>query len=553
MRTERRLCAVWFSLTALDPLFAMQNDAAAALRDATRERERLRQGWDSIRNREVLNLLVLTAPRLLRCERVGIFVSAPDHHALWLEAGTGVTERQIVVAAENSMVGLAMRSGNPVVRQNLPNVTGAHRAVGGEVRFTVHDALTVPVYNASGTAAIGAIQVLNRTTAEPYAQTDIDTLVELAFLASTTIESLHNGQHLLMRARALDAQIEMLDRAESAIRGGRMLRTFEPADPVDDGGFLHHRYHGRMYPPFIDRAATIDLAESWDTDANDVFICTHQKVGTHLAKKYLVELVRSLCDLPPESVYATGDIGHGTVPWPEVMYSQHGRGHWERHLAMTQSVPRLWYTHCNYLDLPVRRIHPGSRFVVVVRDPRAVAVSQYFFWKRHPLLKVPPTLDLDSFVTRFVDGDLYFGDYHQHVLSWTQRPDERILPHRILVLRYEDLVERKLEVVEHLARFVAPGRKLEPELAEQIAASTDFDTMKSELTVNPQSFHLDPRVYFRAGTTRDWEQHLSDLAVESINQKTRAVWGADLECPPLAGAQTLTRHASHSSPPSGAT
>jgi hypothetical protein len=37
----------------------------------------------------------------------------------------------------------------------------------------------------------------------------------------------------------------------------------------------------------------------------------------------------------------------------------------------------------------------------------------------------------------------------------------------------------------------------------------------------PQSFHLDPKVYFRAGKTRDWEQHLSALAVEAIDQKTR--------------------------------
>jgi hypothetical protein len=72
-----------------------------------------------------------------------------------------------------------------------------------------------------------------------------------------------------------------------------------------------------------------------------------------------------------------------------------------------------------------------------------------------------------------------------------------------------------------------------------VVDSTDFDAMKTELTENPQSFHLDPKVYFRAGKTRDWEQHLSPLAVEAIDQKTRALWGGSLDTPPLDGIRTL--------------
>jgi hypothetical protein len=55
----------------------------------------------------------------------------------------------------------------------------------------------------------------------------------------------------------------------------------------------------------------------------------------------------------------------------------------------------------------------------------------------------------------------------------------------------------------------------------------------------PQSFHLDPKVYFRAGKTQDWEQHLSALAAEAIDQKTRELWGGSLDTPPLDGIRTL--------------
>ena len=59
---------------------------------------------------------------------------------------------------------------------------------------------------------------------------------------------------------------------------------------------------------------------------------------------------------------------------------------------------------------------------------------------------------------------------------------------------------------------------------------------------NPQSFHLNPKVYFRAGTTNDWEQHLSPLAQEAINAKTTELWGADPSCPPLIDLKTLNRN-----------
>ena len=504
--------------------------------DATHERERLRQQWDRTRNTELLSLLVLTVPRLLRSERCGLFVASTAGDEVWLQAGTGVLQRQIVVDADKSMVGEVLRTGKPLIKQALPSTDGAHQDVSEQTHFTARDALTIPIRNRTGDRVIGALQVLNRTDGGSYGEDDIAQLDEIAFAIQGTIARIHAGQAILDEAEALDVRIQHLAQTESALRGDRMLRTFEPAHELPGGGFLHHRWQGTCYPPFIDPAATRALSESWETDPNDVFLCTHQKVGTHLAKKFIALLVQELLPLPDDHPYRSGDIGHHTIPWPEVLYSQHGRGRWKQYLERTVGHPRLWYIHCGYPDLPVRRIHPRTRFVVVVRDPRSVAVSQYFFWKRHPLLRVPPSLDLDSFVQRFVQGDLYFGDYHHHVLGWLSRADRRVAPEQVLVLTYEQLVEDKLDAARQLAGFLAPGRPLPDDRARAIAAATDFDTMKQAMTANPGSFHLDPKVYFRAGTTRDWAQHLSNEAVAAIDQKTREVWGGQsLASPPLDG------------------
>jgi hypothetical protein len=312
------------------------------------------------------------------------------------------------------------------------------------------------------------------------------------------------------------------------------LKIFQPLELLGEQGFLHHRWKGKMYPPFIDPRAIEGLTNSWDTDEHDVFISTHQKVGTHLTKKFVVEILRLALEYPPGNPMATGDIGHHTVPWPEVMASQHGIDSFHEFLTRTAGYPRVWYTHCFLEDLPSRQIHPKSKFIVVIRDPRGAAVSQYFFYTSHPLLAVSPTLSMDLFVDMFVAGDLYFGDYHLHALGWIENKGLPIAKENLLVLQYEDLVEKKMEVASVLATFLVPGHNLTAAQLLQVANSTEFQTMKNAIVDNPGSFHFNPNTFFRSGQTTDWENHLSSAAVEAIDNKTRAVWGgASLTYPTL--------------------
>ena len=351
---------------------------------------------------------------------------------------------------------------------------------------------------------------------------------------------MHAGQHLLTTARTLDEEIHSLDRMESAIRGGRMLRTFDPVEPLDEHGFLHHRVNGKLYPPFIDRTAIDALRETWDTDADDVFIATHQKVGTHLAKKFAVELVRQAVDLPAGNAYETGDIGHDTVPWPEVMLFAARRAYWERHVDRIHGYPRIWYIHCAYEDLPVRRIHPDTRFLVVFRDPRAVAVSQYFFWKKHPLLKVDPQLDLDSFVERFVDGDLYFGRLPPpcHRLAAAARPAHRARP--LLALRYEDLVERKEECAIEISRFLGQTAAAHRRAVAGRRRQHGFRRHARRNSPRTRRASTSTRRSTSAPARRGTGSSICPpLAVEAIDQKTRALWGGSLDTPPLDGIRTL--------------
>jgi hypothetical protein len=87
----------------------------------------LRQHWEGVRNRDLFALLVLTVPRLLHAERVSLFVCDPSSGAIWLEAGTGVVERQIIVADPSSMVARAIASGQPLRCTGLAAAPGLSR------------------------------------------------------------------------------------------------------------------------------------------------------------------------------------------------------------------------------------------------------------------------------------------------------------------------------------------------------------------------------------------------------------------------------------------
>ena len=108
-------------------------------------RQELARRWDALRNNDLLQLLVVTLPGLLRAERCGLFVLDPDADELWLEAGTGVMQRQICADLDGSMVGACVRTGTCVNRSGLEQLQGAHQQAGEALSYAVSTAMTVPM------------------------------------------------------------------------------------------------------------------------------------------------------------------------------------------------------------------------------------------------------------------------------------------------------------------------------------------------------------------------------------------------------------------------
>ena len=93
-------------------------------------------------------------------------------------------------------------------------------------------------------------------------------------------------------------------------------------------------------------------------------------------------------------------------------------------------------------------------------------------------------------------------------------------------MRFEDLVEDKMQAVRRLTAFLLPNTTLTEEQVFEVAASTEFNTMKQGIIKNPGSFHFNPNKFFRSGRTDDWKEQMDAASIEAINAKTAARWGA---------------------------
>jgi len=148
------------------------------------------------------------------------------------------------------------------------------------------------------------------------------------------------------------------------------------------------------------------------------------------------------------------------------------------------AIPRLFFTHSNYLrdytgDWTTKRAFYDKRVIMLVRDPRDVAVSQYFQWRFRmrpvkKLLNDYPPHGADVSVFDFVMGE---GAGLPAILDFFEIW-ERELPKvkASIIVRYEDM---RADPASALARVLAflgtPGT---PEQIESAVAYAAYDNMK---------------------------------------------------------------------------
>jgi signal transduction protein with GAF and PtsI domain len=180
------------------------------LEQLRKKQQLMEKAWRETGNRQLLKFFVDIMPRTLDAERCSIFILDPVNEKVWLQCGTGLTEKQLQVPTSNSMVGQVIESGKYVMETDLEDQAGAHDVVAVKTGYVTRDALCVPVNGVTSKKVVGAIQVLNKIRGE-FTDEDRDILERLAFHLQMNIENIFLRQELAKMSAEMDKKIKKLE------------------------------------------------------------------------------------------------------------------------------------------------------------------------------------------------------------------------------------------------------------------------------------------------------------------------------------------------------
>ena len=123
----------------------------------------------------------------------------------------------------------------------------------------------------------------------------------------------------------------------------------------------------------------------------------------------------------------------------------------------------------------------------------------------------------EDFFQWFLSGDVPFGDYFDHVLSWWAHHADN----NVLFLKYEEMKKDLPGAVALIADFV--GHSLDQEVIDKIADKTTFGKMKADPGTNYgwATHRRDPNAppFMRKGVVGDWRNFFTHEQSAQLDEK----------------------------------
>ncbi|XP_045704930.1 sulfotransferase 1A1 [Phyllostomus hastatus] len=164
--------------------------------------------------------------------------------------------------------------------------------------------------------------------------------------------------------------------------------------------------------------------------------------------------------------------------------------------------PRLLKTHLPMVLIPQSLLDQKVKVIYVARNAKDVVVSYYHFYRMAKVHPDPGTWD--SFLEKFMAGEVSYGSWYQHVQEWW----ELSRTHPVLYLFYEDMLENPKREIQKILEFV--GRSLSEETVDHIVKHTSFKEMRKNPMANYSTvptYLMDHNIsaFMRKGIMGDWK------------------------------------------------
>jgi len=205
--------------------------------------------------------------------------------------------------------------------------------------------------------------------------------------------------------------------------------------------------------------------DGYEPVPGDVFVSTFSKSGTN----WMMQIAHQI------AFRGNGDYAniHDVVSWPDMDRNRRRKMSVDLESSIVRDASptglRVIKTHLGAVHVPVS---DAARYIVVIRDPKEVFVSSYFFASgpAGPLMPGPETWFRLFTADRF---PMDFGtNWAEHTASyWALRDRENVL-----VLFFAEMKKDLRKAVADVARFL--GVELTPEEMQEVIRKSSFDYMK---------------------------------------------------------------------------
>ncbi|XP_058023525.1 sulfotransferase 6B1-like [Ahaetulla prasina] len=262
-------------------------------------------------------------------------------------------------------------------------------------------------------------------------------------------------------------------------------------------------YDGVLYPTMICCRETLKSIHSFRAREDDIILASYPKTGSSWVQRILMQLEVA------SGKYDEDEQKRRQQTLQElslIYFLESGEpGKFER----MEKLPsrQIIKTHLIPQKLPKSLFEQKAKILVLLRNPKDIAVSYFHFSKGIKLISDQETWD--EYFEAFITGKVAYGSYFDHVIEWNKHLDDS----NIFFITYEEIKENPASALKKIAKFF--DLSVTEKKIESIVKETCFESMKD----NAGIYGKVGQVLFRKGIVGDWRSVFSESQNEKMDRK----------------------------------